>query len=573
MSTRKTHIVRIYDDSSGTKDLNTYVDVEVLDAVTFRHTNNREQIIKVPAKKATPLIIDDLNLGVGKDPGRGATRKSHMKKITSSDKKSFFAVEVLDAVTFRGRDGKEWILKMPSESASPYNVTDGGAGSSATRRTHSEKLYFDPKNKGKKDADYITVERCDAVAFRHINDRELILKMPSYDDDSGDRAATITTPENYDPTDDDMKVPENEDPHVYVKFMKDSESLVTKDAKIACGPLWWIRKVHQGSEWLVIEVKITRKNTNQSFDLEVTSESPSLKVGTYEINSDPKKMPFSDSDAAGAKPDDLDLKKDKLLRGNVNPDNSAQGSASDTDWTSLVFLNVSLLKEKSETKVVTVDLKFTGFKGDKPTDATVGYYSWAISGGDQFTPIPIHPPPDADNAFSPYPFGDVMADTYISLWNNWGVIWSDLVRKWRDAGITIPPEPDAGAYGWSTRSKAQAFVDAINALDVYDYEHALAIIASLPFHIQPPAPPTLFEVLVIDFGAPPAAKKPELDAEIRALHYKSRTNYPYDSKNVQGWPDPKLSDDLKTKTVSQHVPSEDRTITVRLDKNGLSISG
>lgn len=562
MATRKTHIVRIYDDSSGTKDLTTYIDVEVLDACVFRRENGKEAILRLPAAKASPIIVDDLNLGVAKDPGKNASRKTHMKKV--GDDKNSFAIEVLDAVTFRGASGKEWILKMPSAAAAPFNSSDGGSASGSTRRTHSEKVYFDPTDKGKDGADLVTVERCDAVAFRTVNAKEMILKMPSYDDGSGKRASTITTPENYDPTDDDMHVPENTDPHVYIKFLKDSQGLVTGKEKIAQGPLWWIRKIKSGSEWLVIEIDQQRKNTSSTFTF---SSSVSSTINVTEFTETDKIMPFVENGAAGAKSKDLDLNVDLMLSGHRNSWESGGGnveSGDDSiltppDWTTLVFINVALARKKADSSndPIEVTVKFNGFPKPNADVTGIGYYSWAVSGGDQFTFVPIHPPPDATNALLPYPFNDATVSNYIGLWNGW-ILDAPQIREWNASGIPIPEYPDAGGFGWTTLAKAQAFVSAINARDTFESIFT---------------PPTLFETLTIDFGAPPAGKQPHLSATVRALHYTGRVNFPYDANNVQQFPDPKLEADIVSASIDQGVPSKGITIKIVLDKKaGLSIS-
>jgi hypothetical protein len=248
-ATRRTHIVRVSDAKGEelSKESN-YFDIEVLDAIAFRTDNGKEMVLDLNTEKAVPYIVDETGGDHGKSPGN-ATRRSHMKRIVSGDAK--IDVEVLDAVSFRDKNGEEWILNLPGESATPYNV-DEPSGGNSTRRTHNEKIYTSKDDKGS----YITVERSDMMAFRTINGKEMIIKMESHDDGKGKgRAEThVVSPEGYDPDNDDgPEPPKNEDPHNYIKFVKNVGNIVTKKEKIAQGPLWWIRKVHvaQG-EWIRI---------------------------------------------------------------------------------------------------------------------------------------------------------------------------------------------------------------------------------------------------------------------------------------------------------------------------------
>lgn len=248
-STRRSHIVRCYDvDSSGKPDKKgAYADVEVLDAISFKIKNGEEVILNFPAKKAVPYIVDDTGHDLEKQPSN-ATRRTHVEHIKTKDGE--LLVEVLDAIAFKDKRGEEWILKMPSKKSSHYNVTDDTGDDKSTMRTHNEKLGSDPKEKDPKD-NYITVERTDVMAFRTINGKEMILKMPSNDvGKKPGRADThIWSPDNntYDPTDDnpDNAPPENKDPDFYVKFVKDKSPFTGKEKLISQGPLWWIRKIHK----------------------------------------------------------------------------------------------------------------------------------------------------------------------------------------------------------------------------------------------------------------------------------------------------------------------------------------
>lgn len=238
-ATRRTHIVRIG------KSTDCYIDMEVLDAVSFRTTQGKEMVLNFPAADAKPYIIDDTGDNNAKST-RNATRRSHMKRITSPvDASQFLDIEVLDAIAFRDDMGKEWVMNLPADKSSPYNSTDG-TGTSPTRRVHTEKIYSDPNDKT---SDFMAVERCDTMSFRTVRGEEMIIKMPSSDDGSGDgRADTHMTPEDYDPNSPASVPPDNTDPSVYAFFPPGSTGALTGDkgaktqkASIACGPLWWPR--------------------------------------------------------------------------------------------------------------------------------------------------------------------------------------------------------------------------------------------------------------------------------------------------------------------------------------------
>lgn len=244
-ATRRTHVVRVHADTGGAGQ---YFDVEVLDAIAFRDNLGKEVVLSMPKEKVVPFIVDDTGDGSQKSPA-DPTRRTHMKRITG-DATNFFDVEILDAAAFNDQNGDEWILNMPADNANPFNVTDGTGDSSATRRTHSEKVSDNPSVANP--ADYVTVERCDMIAFRKGNGSEVILKMPSSDDPNGNdpRAETVIDPDGYDPTNPSSPTPPDldasGDQHVFAKFLPDG-GISTKDVKVSQGPLWWIRKTGSGN--------------------------------------------------------------------------------------------------------------------------------------------------------------------------------------------------------------------------------------------------------------------------------------------------------------------------------------
>jgi hypothetical protein len=257
--TRRTHLVRVpMDDPPSTGKPNEYIDLEVLDAISFRIENGDEVVLDLDVKRSVPYIVDDTGGGHAKKPA-DATRRSHMKRITKGDQK--LDVEVVDCWAARDQNGDEWILDM--QKTSVYDISDG-TGSSSTRRAHDETISV-PFGKSKADAgeDYLTCQRSDDISFRKVNDDEVIISIPSCDDpharnvDFG-RASTYTTPQNYNPSDDsDSAVAPpllsvSKDPHNYVSAVKGAAGFLTKDEKIQMGPFWWIRKVVAGQAWAII---------------------------------------------------------------------------------------------------------------------------------------------------------------------------------------------------------------------------------------------------------------------------------------------------------------------------------
>jgi hypothetical protein len=239
MSTRRSHIVRI-----GT-DTNRFVDIEVLDAIATRTTEGKQVVLVFPGADAIPYIVDDTGDGNGKSVV-GATRRSHMKRISSSsDSTQFFDIEVLDAISFK-IEGKEWIMNFPDDGGlSVYNTTtNSGSPTGSTRIVHDEKIYSDPTDKT---SDFMLVERCDTMTLRTINGEQWIITMPSSDDGSGTgRADTDTKPAGY--VAGTTVPPQNSDPSVYAFFPSASKGAITgKNGKITMGPLWWPRATSKKS--------------------------------------------------------------------------------------------------------------------------------------------------------------------------------------------------------------------------------------------------------------------------------------------------------------------------------------
>ncbi len=239
--TRRTHIVRVKQPKSTVPDGQDqmYVDIEVLDAIAYQTTNGHVHVWKCPSSDADPYILD--KTGDTPDWSKGgprSTRGSHAKSILSDrkDPKSRqFDIEVLDRIAFRDDNGKIWCLDAPSEDAKPYCVTDKTGDDRSTRRTHLETIKASQMSggtggvsgswKGPDDKDApvaFVVERVDMVGFTGADEKKLVIKMESHDDDSGKRAETFCEPQGYDPKKKfgGVEVPESKDPNLYFKFLQ-----------------------------------------------------------------------------------------------------------------------------------------------------------------------------------------------------------------------------------------------------------------------------------------------------------------------------------------------------------------
>lgn len=269
---RRTHIVRISMDDPPTpsgEQPTSYIDVEVLDAISFRDDRDKEMVLNLKASEASPWITDNTGGGNGKQPG-DPTRRSHMKLITGDDPTQQLYVEVVDAIAFRGENGDEWILDMGKTSDSPvvFDTTDGSGDTTATRRVHNEKISGDLTDPNP--TSYLTVQRNDNIAFREIMGREMIIKCASNDDplSSSPRASTFMTPQGYNPQDTSASavVPPSlaasGDQSVYIARVKGSSGYMTGSPKIQQGPFWWIRNVSSGGTWIVLSITAGAANNN-----------------------------------------------------------------------------------------------------------------------------------------------------------------------------------------------------------------------------------------------------------------------------------------------------------------------
>lgn len=233
--TRKTHVVRVFSDIplSPNAPVAPYVDIEVLDAISFKRQNGETMVLNMPKLGVKANIIDNTGDGNGKTTS-GATRLSHMTKIQgtisggggSGGSGQFnFDYETADAIAFTEANGKVWVLDMPSNNSSPFVSTDGSGAQGATRNTHLEQIFQGGQMAGGNSCNptgSIVIERVDYLGFRSDNGDTMIVKCPSADDGiSGPRAPTFMQPPDYDPTNAASVPPslaDSGDANIYFKF-------------------------------------------------------------------------------------------------------------------------------------------------------------------------------------------------------------------------------------------------------------------------------------------------------------------------------------------------------------------
>lgn len=571
--TRRTHVVRVRDPNSS----GNFADVEVLDAIAYRNENNKEEILDLVASNSAPFIVDETGGGNGAEPNE-PTRRSHMKRVINrTDPSQKFDVEVLDVIAFRGENGEEWILDMGATSDDPdaFSLTDGGGSARSTRRTHTEKISPDPTDK--KPGQFISIERCDAMAFRSINGQEMILSNPSNDDPRSidPRASTHVTPEGYNATDDGPTPPDNKDPSVYFSFVKGANGCFTGDEVLRPGPLWWIRRIVSG-EILVIRVDLKKKNLGVKFEgsAAVTPQTARIRqsgnfgksatdiekrMNTYPV------MPRTAADGV------INMKTDDIWW------TGSENTTVADNWTTLFFLNVAKITKADANG----ELKFTLQLPELQKPGTsggvgVGRYIWAVSGGDAFTYVPIHAPPDRTNAFSPYPFTDVATSTYISLWNNSDVssignfASRDPITKEHFDRIGFQPSdfPAAnGAYGFATDGGASAWASALTAFNVADKAAAEAAAAANHINITFP-PPTVYVPLIIDFsGGGASVDTPALTTVVTAMDFVGKLAFARNALNIPAFAAPTSPDKNVTATFAHAAAFAGSLITVLMKKD------
>src|SRR5674476_417434 len=126
MTSRRTHVVRVHAPPATPRP---YVDIEVLDAISFKTTNGETMVINMPTSGVVPNIKDDTGAGNAVDNGASATRLSHMKRIEGGAGGSAggfkFDIECIDVIACKGTNGEVWILNMPETDSTAYCTTDG----------------------------------------------------------------------------------------------------------------------------------------------------------------------------------------------------------------------------------------------------------------------------------------------------------------------------------------------------------------------------------------------------------------------------------------------------------------
>jgi hypothetical protein len=264
MGTRYTHQVRCKKDM-GTDQVNdqTFVDVEVTDAISFTGPNGALMVIDFSKlAQQEPYIIDEVGAGVGRGSPEGATRQSHMEKITSADDSTIsLFVEVLDICSFQSPNNKRGILHFPSKDCG-YRVDDtAGLGVSdtssrdgnQTRDGTTNKICADDNpNPDQEDTDFLCALTVDAISFTMDNGQHEILDISTYDN--------IDTTQYVQDKDGNNIPPDNTDKNVYIKFPDDSDLPWVQigdgngGPQLGCamGPLWQIVNAdgHSGPWWI-----------------------------------------------------------------------------------------------------------------------------------------------------------------------------------------------------------------------------------------------------------------------------------------------------------------------------------
>lgn len=268
MGTRYVHQVRIKKvdntQSPPAPDADTFVDVEVTDAISFVGANGVRMIIDFSnLTTQVPYIVDNTDANLGAGNANSATRQSHIEKIVSpADSTTSLYIEVLDIASFKSPNGNRGFLNFPSSDAG-YTVDDRASVSIAnttsrdghqTRRGHTIKVTADDNaDPANEQSDFLAVLTTDAISLVSPNGERNILNLDAYD---------VIDRTQYTQDDNGKNVPpDNTDPNPYVKFPDDSNSpwVQIGDGSnpmgpIGCamGPLWRIvnAKGNNGPWWI-----------------------------------------------------------------------------------------------------------------------------------------------------------------------------------------------------------------------------------------------------------------------------------------------------------------------------------
>jgi hypothetical protein len=259
-----------------------FIDVRVIDAISFTKSNGDEQVLLSPAKNASPTIVDQTagNNGV---TGANPTRVSHMTLVQGQNdgpngqdnSGNSFYIEVLDGVSFYERNGDEYVLLMPTSVetaivANPNNLTyvapndnvvTGGGGSRGgilTRvddgSSNSPSTQYQIGINPNATENYLTVYQPVAFSFyaRNGDAENYVLDLAATIANGGvidstvweyDASGNQIPPGNrFDQQGNPVPVPPG-DPDIYVAFNSDSGGIITGNVMVNQGLLWQIVKI------------------------------------------------------------------------------------------------------------------------------------------------------------------------------------------------------------------------------------------------------------------------------------------------------------------------------------------
>jgi hypothetical protein len=194
--TRVSHMKRLTNPNDSTQ----FIDVEILDAASFRGPNGAEMLLFMPDADATELVVDNTGNGLDNDSGADATRALHVVRITQDT------------------------------DDNPHTTVNDAS-----------------------DDQFLLVKRLDAVAFRGPNGAENLLYAPASDgDDNEDDTTTYNG---------DGSPPDNTDPNVYAAWptlTSSSGPWLGAGAPVSQGLLWWIMNAGAlgGAELVLVAVTI-----------------------------------------------------------------------------------------------------------------------------------------------------------------------------------------------------------------------------------------------------------------------------------------------------------------------------
>lgn len=272
-TTRTIHKVRVKNPNNKTM----YVDVVVVDAISVRGPNGDETVYKTKAEDAVPFIKDTTgDVDTGNVQPSHPTRKSVIQRFTNpQDSSQFIDAEILTAVAYKGPNGQETLLHMPTSGIDAYVVdtTDNGLGTrpskSSTRKLNVveiDEITGNPNagsvnsqqpgypvlpGGGTQTARKLLIEQTWAVATKGPNGKEILLLTPLHEGSWGTNIEDTTT---YVPDPDNnfaLGPPDNPDPNPYVVWPATggpsnkgpNGAWLGVKTPLSQGPLWYIESV------------------------------------------------------------------------------------------------------------------------------------------------------------------------------------------------------------------------------------------------------------------------------------------------------------------------------------------